>query len=89
VRPLALASTPMTPAASYSTWTLARRPGLADTARVALRLKAMLDGAKLKSFAKLSGIRGIHVLVPLNDQAVTFEQTRSFAKTAALTFGAG
>jgi bifunctional non-homologous end joining protein LigD len=44
----------------------------------------MLDGVRLKSFAKLSGGRGIHVLVPLNDPTVTFEQTRSFAKAAAL-----
>src|SRR3954466_12729664 len=39
---------------------------------------------KLKSFSKLSGGRGIYVLVPLNDPVVTFEQTRSFAKAAAL-----
>src|SRR3982751_5944059 len=58
--------------------------GLAEAARVALRLKAMLDGVKLKSFAKLSGGRGIHVLVPLNDPAATFEQTRYFAKAAAV-----
>jgi bifunctional non-homologous end joining protein LigD len=52
---------------------------------VAQRLKGMLDGLGLASFAKLSGGKGVHVLVPLNTSGVTFDDTKAFAKVVALT----
>jgi bifunctional non-homologous end joining protein LigD len=42
----------------------------------------MLDHLGLKSFPKTSGGKGLHLYVPLNT-AVTFDQTKSFAKALA------
>jgi bifunctional non-homologous end joining protein LigD len=57
--------------------------GLAECATVAQWLKAMLDGLGLQSFPKTSGSKGMQVYVPLNDPAVTWQQTKGFAKTLA------
>lgn len=60
------------------------RPGpgapadIKDCCRTALRLKSLLDKAKLKSFPKTSGSKGLQVYVPLN-RAVTYEKTKAFA----------
>jgi bifunctional non-homologous end joining protein LigD len=51
---------------------------ITDCCQTALRLKSLLDKAKLKSFPKTSGSKGLQVYVPLN-RAVTYEQTKSFA----------
>jgi bifunctional non-homologous end joining protein LigD len=59
--------------------------GLKECAEVALRLKRMLDAHKLKSFVKLSGGKGMHMIVPLNHPEATFDQTKTFARAAALT----
>ncbi len=59
--------------------------GLKECAEVAIRLKRMLDAQKLKSFVKLSGGKGMHIIVPLNDPDATFEQTKTYARAAALT----
>lgn len=53
-----------------------------DCCRTALRLKSLLDKAKLKSFSKTSGSKGLQVYVPLN-RTVTYEQTKSFARGIA------
>jgi bifunctional non-homologous end joining protein LigD len=54
-----------------------------DCCRAALRLKTLLDNAKLKSFPKTSGSKGLQVYVPLN-RAVAYEKTKSFAHGIAI-----
>jgi bifunctional non-homologous end joining protein LigD len=51
-------------------------------AEVAFLLKENLDRMKLKSFAKVSGSKGIQVYVPLNTP-VTYAVTQPFARTLA------
>ena len=51
-------------------------------AEVAFLLKDVLDRIKLKSFAKVSGSKGIQVYVPLNTP-VTYGVTQPFARTVA------
>ena len=50
--------------------------------QVALKLKAVLDALKLKSFPKTSGSKGLQVYVPLN-RPVTYERTKAFARALA------
>jgi bifunctional non-homologous end joining protein LigD len=52
--------------------------GIAACCQVALWLKAALGEARLESFAKTSGSKGLQIFVPLNT-AVTYEQTKAFA----------
>lgn len=49
---------------------------------VALLLRAVFDGLKLKSFARVSGSKGVQVYVPLNTPT-TYDATQSFARTVA------
>ncbi|HEX3628597.1 MAG TPA: non-homologous end-joining DNA ligase [Verrucomicrobiae bacterium] len=55
---------------------------IVDCCRTALRLKTLLDKAKLKCFPKTSGSKGLQLYVPLN-RPVTYEQTKSFARGIA------
>ena len=43
----------------------------------------MFEHLGLQSFAKTSGSKGLQVYVPLNDERVTYEQTKPFAKAVA------
>lgn len=56
--------------------------GVVDAARWALHLRDVLDAAGLRSFAKTSGGKGVHVHVPLNEPH-TFELTKGFARSIA------
>jgi bifunctional non-homologous end joining protein LigD len=56
--------------------------GLAEACTVALRLRDLLGEAGLRSFAKASGSRGIHVVVPVHAD-VTFDRTKSFGREVA------
>lgn len=49
---------------------------------VALLLRNVFDGLKLKSFAKVSGSKGVQVYLPLNTPT-TYDMTQSFARTVA------
>jgi bifunctional non-homologous end joining protein LigD len=49
---------------------------------VGLKLKAILDSFKLKSFPKTSGSKGLQVYVPLNG-AATYDETKAFAHKLA------
>ena len=51
-------------------------------AEVARLLKAIFDDLGLKSFAKVSGSKGLQVYVPLNRSA-TYDVTQAFARTLA------
>ena len=56
-----------------------------DSIRVGLQMRDVLLRLGLKSFAKSSGSKGIHLWVPLNTP-VTFEQTKEFSRAIALLF---
>lgn len=50
--------------------------------QVGLWVKEIFEGFGLESFAKTSGSKGLQIYVPLNT-AVTYDQTKPFAKTIA------
>lgn len=56
---------------------------IVDCCRVGLKLKKVLEELKLRSFAKTSGSKGLHIFIPLNGKDA-FEQTKQFARTLAL-----
>jgi bifunctional non-homologous end joining protein LigD len=56
--------------------------GLADCARLALRLRALLSAVGLASFAKTSGGRGLHLHAPLGGED-GFDRTKAFARALA------
>lgn len=55
---------------------------LADACAIALELRAMLADVGLRACPKTSGVKGLHLHVPLNTE-VTYEQTKAFVRTAA------
>jgi bifunctional non-homologous end joining protein LigD len=55
-----------------------------DCAQVALWIRGMFEGLRLRSYPKTSGSKGLQVYVPLNGEA-TYEQTKPFAKAVAET----
>jgi bifunctional non-homologous end joining protein LigD len=81
--PLARAQTPERP----STLVFDLDPGAPasaiECARVALTLYAMFANLGLQSFVKTSGKKGLQLYVPLNDNEVSFAQTKPFAKAVA------
>jgi bifunctional non-homologous end joining protein LigD len=81
--PLARAQAPERP----TTLVFDLDPGAPATAieccRVALTLQGMFENLGLQSFVKTSGKKGLQLYVPLNDPAVTFAQTKPFAKAVA------
>ena len=54
-----------------------------DCCRVAMQLRALLEGLGLEGWAKTSGGTGLHVYVPVNGD-VSYEQTKGFARAVAL-----
>ena len=56
--------------------------GRLEAVKVLLMVKEVLDHLGLESFPKTSGGKGMHLYVPLNG-AVTFEETKGFAKELA------
>jgi bifunctional non-homologous end joining protein LigD len=56
--------------------------GFAETAEVALIVKAALDALGLVSFPKTSSADGMHILVPI-ERRYTFDDTREFSEIVA------
>ncbi len=54
---------------------------------VALHIRDMFDGLKLKCFPKTSGSKGMQLVVPLNT-AVNYDRTKAFAHQVAITLAA-
>ncbi|HEV7300275.1 MAG TPA: non-homologous end-joining DNA ligase [Tepidisphaeraceae bacterium] len=61
-------------------------PGITviDCARLAIRVRDLLRDFELQTFPKTSGGKGFHLYIPLNG-AATFDETKSFAHSVALT----
>jgi bifunctional non-homologous end joining protein LigD len=57
--------------------------GILECCEVALELRDMFAQLELRAFAKTSGLKGLQVYVPLNDDEVTYEQTKLFAHAVA------
>jgi bifunctional non-homologous end joining protein LigD len=83
--PLARAERPDRPTAMIFDLDPGPPAGLLDCARLALELRDALQGVGLQSLAKVSGGKGLHVVVPL-DGTADFDVTRSFAKAVATLF---
>jgi bifunctional non-homologous end joining protein LigD len=56
--------------------------GILDCGGIAIHLKDLLESLGLQSFVKVSGSKGLHLVVPLNSD-VTYQVTQPFAKTLA------
>lgn len=54
---------------------------LATCARVALLLREVFDRLQLRGWPKTSGSKGLQVYVPLNADHMTFDRTKSFARS--------
>jgi len=57
--------------------------GMMACLRVSLILRDLLAELKLTCFAKTSGLKGLHVYVPLNQTKTTFDDTKTFSKSVA------
>ncbi len=82
--PLARARSPHTPDSVVFDLDPGEGAGMAECCRVALIIREMLGRLRISCWAKTSGMKGLHVLVPLNSEGVTFERTRDFSKAIAL-----
>jgi bifunctional non-homologous end joining protein LigD len=81
--PLARASSPETPDSVVFDLDPGDRADILDCARVALILRDLFSRLRLESYVKTSGQKGLHVYVPLNRPAATFEDTKIFSKAVA------
>ncbi|MDD5167991.1 MAG: ATP-dependent DNA ligase, partial [Syntrophales bacterium] len=54
-----------------------------DCARVALILRDLLSQVGLVGHVKTSGMKGLHVYIPLNNEEITFSDTKRFSKAVA------
>jgi len=81
--PLARADSPETPDSVVFDLDPGDRASILECARVALVLRDLLAQQHLKSYVKTSGMKGLHVLVPLNRKQTTFDDTKRFSKAVA------
>jgi bifunctional non-homologous end joining protein LigD len=57
--------------------------GIVECCEVGLELRDVFAELGLRTFAKTSGSKGLQVYVPLNDDDITYEQTKPFAHAVA------
>jgi bifunctional non-homologous end joining protein LigD len=81
--PLARAKSPETPDSMVFDLDPGDPAGILECTRVALILRDLLSRMGLASYAKTSGKKGLHVVVPLNRQETTFEDIKTFSKAVA------
>lgn len=81
--PLARSDSPGTPDSLVLDLDPGEGAGLRECGRVALILRDLLAPLGLVSHVKTSGMKGLHVLIPLNDREATFEDTRTFSRAVA------
>ncbi|MBT0664406.1 non-homologous end-joining DNA ligase [Geobacter pelophilus] len=82
--PLARAGSPETPDALVFDLDPGEPADICDCAQVALLLREILSRLGLASWVKTSGLKGLHVFVPLNRAETTFMETKQFTKTLAV-----
>ncbi|MBA3807784.1 MAG: hypothetical protein H0X28_05250 [Solirubrobacterales bacterium] len=56
---------------------------IVECCEVGLWLQGMFENLGLESFAKTSGSKGLQIYVPLNNEEVSFAETKPFAKAVA------
>lgn len=81
--PLARAESSETPDSMVFDLDPGDQADILDCARVALIIRDLLNELQLACYSKTSGRKGLHVLVPLNNKKVTFEDTKTFSKSVA------
>ena len=81
--PLARADSPETPDSVVFDLDPGEQADILDCARVALILRDLLAPLQLASYVKTSGMKGLHVYVPLNRKETTFDDTKRFSKAVA------
>ena len=57
--------------------------GLLECCRVAVLLGGMFEGLGLECYPKTSGSKGLQLYLPLNDEDITYERTKPFARAVA------
>jgi len=83
--PLARAASPETPDSMVFDLDPGEQADILDCARVSLILRDLFSRLRLVSYVKTSGQKGLHVYVPLNSTGTTFEDTKTFSKSVAVT----
>lgn len=81
--PLARAATPATPDALVFDLDPGAPADVLSCARLALLLREFLLRLRLHGFVKTSGLKGLHLYVPLNQPGTTFAATRQFSRAVA------
>jgi bifunctional non-homologous end joining protein LigD len=81
--PLARADSPQTPDAVIFDLDPGDGSDILDCLRVALILRDLFTRLKLSCFTKASGMKGLHVYVPLNRKETTFDGAKAFSKSVA------
>lgn len=56
---------------------------IVDCAEVGLEIRKVLDDLGLQSFPKTSGSKGLQIFVPLNQPRMTYDDTKSWARSLA------
>jgi bifunctional non-homologous end joining protein LigD len=80
--PLAIASKPDRPTSMVFDLDPGAPATLIDCLRLGIRLRDRLKKIGLRSFAKTSGGKGLHLYVPLNT-SIDFDSTKTFARAVA------